>query len=65
MKVIKDLFKPYEVAFVTPGDLLKEVGISEVELAEIFLQDECSKSISKSCANTECPYNFVNGLDSD
>ena len=58
-KVVKDLFKPYELHFMGLQDLLDATKLSRKQFLRIRVQDECTKSIDESCINNECPHNFV------
>lgn len=58
-KPMKDLFKPYEIEYISISELLKSNGLSKMECLELLLQNECSKSKDGTCINNDCPHNLV------
>ena len=63
---LNGLFKPYELKFLETDDLMKAIGMDELEFCKIFVVErECSKSKDESCINTECDFNLINHHDDE
>ena len=41
------------------------MGFTDEDLFELFVYDECSKSINETCINTDCTYNHVEMHDDE
>lgn len=58
-KTLYNLFKPFELDFVTIKDVFDATGISKETFFKIQFESECSKSRDELCANSDCSHNLI------
>lgn len=56
---LNDLFKPYELDFVTTKDMDALLNLSDEFLMILDIEMECSKSRDEKCINMDCDYNMI------
>ena len=56
---LNDLFKPYELDFVTAQDMDELLNLSDEFVMILDMELECSKSRDELCNNQVCYYNMI------